>query len=83
MNSEEAFDQWADDYALDAEPLSFTGRRMDCQAAWDAALTWAANQQEPFGWVDEAGKFIRRTEEGGAVTCKVKLTALYKGQSND
>lgn len=32
---------------------------------------------EPFGWVDEAGKFIRRTDEPNAITCTGKLTAVY------
>lgn len=35
---------------------------------------------EPYGWIDEAGKFIKRTEEGGAITCKGKLTAVYMEQ---
>ena len=31
----------------------------------------------PFGWVDEAGKLIRNTDESCGITCTGKLTALY------
>lgn len=32
------FEKWCEDYALDVEPLTIKDRRMDCAAAWQAAI---------------------------------------------
>ena len=37
MTDQEKFEQWADDYALYAEPLTNIGRHADCKAAYLAA----------------------------------------------
>jgi len=77
MNSKEAFKKWKEDYALDYEPLMVLSRRQDCEAAWNAALAWAKEGQEPVAWRGPFG--ITSTADFAKVAqeAEVALEPLY------
>lgn len=56
LEDQAAFDRWAEDYALSAEPLTIEGRRQDCKAAWDACATREAAK------LDELRDIVARLE---------------------
>lgn len=53
----EAFEKWANEYALDLEPLTVKGRHQDCEAAY---LTAQADKAERVKELEKAGADLIR-----------------------
>ncbi len=85
MNSREAFERWADDYALFIEPLTNGSRHRDCQAAWNAALSAAKRGVEIDGeqWqlvpVEPTQRMSEAGTNYGALDSTFKADRVFEG----